>query len=220
MGVDVQTRRRCSYLVLDNSHKSTDQGWLEGNSTESICRHLVQIINRIEGNRIGCVAVGIDSPRLPLKSPRGHFWDGGRQRWRSRRSGEQGYGRHCEVVLKALNIANPQWTSARENCPDWMILGFALFSCLGDRKTVFEVFPTASYNLLKHRKSPEICINFSNFAFGPKDMIDACVSAATVMEYVQGSGCEVGGGDGLGSIILPTPLPIDDNHPVLHWPPE
>jgi hypothetical protein len=76
MGVDVQIRKRCSFFVLDNNNKSIEQGWLEGNSTESICSN-------------------------------------------------------------------------------------------------------ASYNLLNNRISPEISLNFNNFASGPKDMIDACVSATT-----------------------------------------
>jgi len=220
MGVDVQTRRRCSYFVLNNNRRSIHQGWLEGNSIGSICSNLVEVISIMESNGNGCVAVGIDSPRLPLESLRIHYWDGRKQRWRQRREGEQGFGRHCEVVIRALSLANPQFTRLRENCEDWMLLGFALFSCLENREGVFEVFPSASYNCLNNRISPEVSINFNNFASGPKDMIDACVSAATVMEFVQGRGCKVGGGDGLGSIILPTPLPIDNNHPVLRWPSE
>ncbi|MFZ5451779.1 MAG: hypothetical protein ACOZF2_07920 [Thermodesulfobacteriota bacterium] len=220
MGVDVQTRKRCAYLVLDTGRKSIDQGWLEGDSTKSICRDLVRVITKIEKKDNGLVAVGIDSPRHPLGSPRNHFGDRGRQTWRQRVSSEKGYGRHCEVVLKVLDLANPQWTAIRENCPAWMLLGFALFSCLENRQGSFEVFPAASYCLLNSRTSPEVSSNFSEFAYGPKDMIDACVSAVTVMEFIQGRGCGIGGGDGIGSIILPTPLPVEGDHPVLRWPPE
>ncbi|MDF7801722.1 hypothetical protein P4C99_19750 [Pontiellaceae bacterium B1224] len=48
-------------------------------------------------------------------------------------------------------------------------------------------------------------------------MLDAWMAAATVREFVEDRGMEVGGGDGLGSIILPRKLerPIG---PVLHWP--
>ena len=152
---------------------------MDGNYTESICSNLIQVINSIEGNKMGNVALRIDSPRRPLEHRRVHYWDGGNQRWRQRRDGEQGFGRHCEVVIRALNLANPQFTRLREKCEDWMLLGFALFSCLENREGVFEVFPSASYNLLNNRISPEISLNFNNFASGPKDMIDACVSATT-----------------------------------------
>lgn len=62
-----------------------------------------------------------------------------------------------------------------------------------------------------------ITVRLGNFAPGVKDMLDAYVAAATLREFLQGRGCEVGGGDGLGSIDLPRPLgtPIPD---VLQWP--
>mgnify|MGYP005849327221 CR=1 FL=1 len=43
---------------------------------------------------------------------------------------------------------------------------------------------------------------------GVKDMLDASVAAITVFEFVKGHGCEVGGGDGLGTILLPRKLII------------
>jgi hypothetical protein len=49
-------------------------------------------------------------------------------------------------------------------------------------------------------------------------MLDAWVAAATVMEFVEGRGTEVGGGDGLGTIILPRPLPEPVIDEVLVWP--
>ena len=38
-------------------------------------------------------------------------------------------------------------------------------------------------------------------------MLDARVAAVTVQEFIAGRGSEAGGGDGLGTIILPRPLP-------------
>jgi hypothetical protein len=122
------------------------------------------------------------------------------------------------VVLKALNIANPQWTPLTEDAPDWMQLGFRLFSALSDHENIFEVFPSASYSLLRERNQPRVSISFANFVEGPKDMLDACISALTVHEFINGRGSEVGGGDGLGTIILPTEPPVSFSHPVLHWP--
>jgi hypothetical protein len=47
----------------------------------------------------------------------------------------------------------------------------------------------------------ELCLN--EFNSGVKDMLDASVAALTVFEFVNGQGCEVGGDDGLGTIVLP-----------------
>ena len=211
MGIDVQTSRKCAYSVLNRKGICFSSGWLEGESNIEICKNLIKIIDEIS-----LIAIGIDAPRIPLSAPREFFWS--RNHWRPRKERERGFGRHCEVILKSLNIANPQFTPIRGKCPSWMELGFALFSCLGDREGVFEVFPTASYSILEGRNNPKVTIDFANFSSGPKDMIDACVSAITVLEYLEDRGCEVGGGDGLGSIILPGPIPIENAHPVLNWP--
>ena len=49
-------------------------------------------------------------------------------------------------------------------------------------------------------------------------MLDAFVAAATVREFVEGRGTEVGGRDGMGTIILPRPLPEPVIMEVLLWP--
>lgn len=218
MGIDVQTRRKCSYMVLNSKNICVFSGWLEGDPKNAFCENLIQIIKDIENNGSGTIAIGIDSPRVPLAAPRQYFWNGIRNNWRNRRESDRGYGRHCEIILKSLNIANPQWTPTEGNCPNWMQIGFDLFSCLENSEGVFEVFPAASYSILKGQSNPNVTIDFANFGPGPKDMIDACVAAITVHEYLEGHGCEVGGGDGLGSIILPGPLPTENTHPVLQWP--
>jgi predicted nuclease with RNAse H fold len=99
-----------------------------------------------------------------------------------------------------------------------MKLGFYLFSELKDIVQVHEVFPTASYALLQNVKDVRIIADFSACKPGPKDMLDAWVAAATVWEFADGRGCEVGGGDGMGSIILPRPLPEPVVEEVLTWP--
>ena len=63
-----------------------------------------------------------------------------------------------------------------------------------------------------------INVDFSACSPGPKDMLDAWLAAATVKEFVKGRGTEVGGGDGLGTIILPRPLPEPVIREVLSWP--
>jgi predicted nuclease with RNAse H fold len=98
-----------------------------------------------------------------------------------------------------------------------MQLGFKLFSAIEERAPVYEVFPSASYTLVKDDLPLRIGVRLNDFAPGPKDMLDAYVAAATVREFAQGRGCAVGGGDGLGEIILPRPLPKPIEG-VLRWP--
>jgi predicted nuclease with RNAse H fold len=83
---------------------------------------------------------------------------------------------------------------------------------------VYEVFPSASYNLLNRAGGVRVSIDFVNFARGPKDMLDACVAAMTVREFVEGRGFEIGGGDRLGSIVLPRRPEIGSKSRVLEWP--
>jgi predicted nuclease with RNAse H fold len=90
-----------------------------------------------------------------------------------------------------------------------MQTGFSLFQALqasASPQHVFEVFPTASYRQLRDQPEPRLTIDLSAFWAGPKDMLDACVAALTVREFHQGRGCQVGGGDGLGTIVLPRPI--------------
>ena len=87
----------------------------------------------------------------------------------------------------------------------WMKLGFEIFSALKDFPFVYEVFPSASYKMLeKEGVKYELCLN--NFVDGAKDMLDASVAAITAYEFINKRGCEVGGKDGLGSIVLPRHL--------------
>jgi predicted nuclease with RNAse H fold len=99
-----------------------------------------------------------------------------------------------------------------------MLLGFKLFSTLDDYATAYEVFPTASYTSLYGNSDVRINADFSECKPGPKDMLDAMVAAVTVREFVAGNSVEVGGGDDLGTIILPRPLPDRVIKEVLEWP--
>ena len=216
LGIDVQTLRGCPYVVLDQSGEPVDSNWLDG-SIRDVVRGLAGVVDRYRKTECSWLGVGIDAPREPLPSPRHWYWDGPRARWRPRRSSDTGNGRHCEVVIAAHRLANPQWTPHRTPYPDWMRLGFDLFAAVARRAQVFEVFPSASYSMLEDDSPVQIGVRLNSFAPGPKDMLDAYVAAATVREFAQGRGCDVGGGDGLGKIILPRPLltPITE---VLRWP--
>lgn len=216
IGLDVQVKRGCPYYILDRDLDYVTSGWLKGEDPEQISMNFRQLVDKWSSRSPGGVSVGIDAPRLALPSPRKYYWRMGE--WVSKTANDRGYGRHCEVVIKALNIANPQWTPLAGEAPAWMELGFALFRSLGGSWSVYEVFPTASYRLLAGLDSPTIPLSFKKFSPGPKDMLDAAVAAFTLAELVAGRGCEVGGGDGFGTIALPTDLPVPSSHPVLTWP--
>jgi hypothetical protein len=210
LGVDVQCARGCPYVALDTDLNPYVSGWLK--SPEAI-RDVVDEI-RIA---LGPVAVGIDSPRCALRAPRSHYWDG--RKWRLRRLSEVGYGRHCEVVIAALRLANPQWTPVESKCPEWMRHGFRLFAALSGWPEVYEVFPTASYRqCAEDNNGSMFSISLRGFARGVKDMLDAYVAAFTVHEYLAGRGTAVGGGDGMGAIILPRKIILTAPSQLLEWP--
>jgi len=218
MGIDVQIKKGCSYFIVDKNKDLVHSGWAIGNKPIETANQLRSVALETSGGNFSNFAIGIDSPRVPLKNPREFYWNGKKKKWRKRKPREKGYGRHCEVVIKSLGIANPQWTGLVENCPEWMQLGFEIYKAMKTFDSVFEVFPSASYNMLKNHQDLKVEISFANFYQGPKDMIDACVSAMTVYEFVHGRGAEVGGGDGLGTIILPRPFPGDPSPELLKWP--
>lgn len=99
-----------------------------------------------------------------------------------------------------------------------MTVGFQLFSALEGVATVYEVFATASYALLQGNSDVRLNVDFSACKPGSKDMLDAWIAAATVREFVEGRETEVGGGDGLETIILPRPLPAPVIAEVMDWP--
>lgn len=210
LGIDIQTKRNCSYAVINDNNVLIDSGWFNDPETDSL--DLIQ-----KGSGSVKFYVGIDAPRMPLRSKREWYWNGGKKRW-AKRGTQKGNGRHCEVVIKAHNIANPQWTPIETEAPDWMKLGFSLFSVLEKHATVYEVFPSASYTLLQGNMDVRLDVDFSGCKPGPKDMLDAWVAAVTVREFVEGRGAQIGGGDGMGTIIIPRPIPDPAIDEVLKWP--
>lgn len=158
----------------------------------------------------------IDAPRMPLPAPRAWYWRNNRG-WYRGADKEKGKGRHCEVVIKASNLANPQWTPLAGDAPEWMQHGFKAFESLQDRARALEVFPSASYRMLNECNEVQVGMPLKGFLPGPKNMLDAVVAAVTGMEFLAGRGQEVGGGDGLGTIVLPRPL-ASNSADVLHWP--
>jgi hypothetical protein len=217
IGIDVQCRRGLAYCVLNATAEMTLSGWIAGTSIEEQARSVHALASSLSPDK-DAVAIGIDAPRMPLSSSRAHYWNRATNSWRLRVEGEKGHGRHCEVVVRALGFANPQWTPLYNESPTWMKLGYALYATLKGLRHVYEVFPSASYAALNGATTPKITFDFANFRQGPKDRLDACVAALTVYEFINDRGWEAGGGDGLGSIVLPGRAPEGGSSVLLEWP--
>ncbi|BDQ03593.1 hypothetical protein [Ignavibacterium sp.] len=195
-GIDVQIKRGCCYYIIDENKNYFESGWV----TENIPQSLKEIFLKVSSNNPYKIAIGIDSPRMPIDKLRKRSFERKTNSWKNNDEGK--IGRECEVIIKSYNIANPQWTRTLQNSPDWMKLGFSIYDTLTGFHFVYEVFPSASYRMLeKENIKYELCLN--NFIGGVKDMLDASVGAITVYEFINGRGCEVGGEDGLGTIVLP-----------------
>ena len=161
VGIDVQVQRGCSFAVLDANGALIDSGWskkISIDSTDSTNRAIGTLVDVVKDHSRGAietVAAGIDAPREPLQKPRKWFWKGKTLTWRQQRSSEAGFGRHCEIIIKAHNIANPQWTPMLSKAPAWMQFGFRLFQALESYPQVHEIFDNDDrirrVRLYKHR---------------------------------------------------------------------
>lgn len=195
-GIDVQIKRGCCYYIIDENKMCVTSGWIKENVPQSLKDIFLQT-SRDDPKQI---AIGIDAPRMPIIKLRKRSYDKKTNSWSD--SSEAKLGRECEVIIKSYNIANPQWTRTLKDSPEWMQLGFSIFESLKKLSFVYEVFPSASYKMLENKSVKyELCLN--NFVGGAKDMLDASVAALTVFEFINGRGCEVGGEDNLGTIVLP-----------------
>ena len=208
IGVDVQSARGCPFAVLNADARMIRNGWLQD------AAGLRQLVTLLAAE--GAVVVGIDAPRMPVTAPR--QWASERGRW-VRKSVER--GRHCEVVVRSLGLANPQWTPLAKDAEPWMQLGFAMFRSLAGlpHVVVHEVFPSASYRMFEVGQAPSVTLSLTSFEPGPKDMLDAIVAAVTIREFTEGRGSEIGGGDGMGTMILPRPLTtVQAQNFSMRWP--
>jgi hypothetical protein len=207
IGIDVQAARGCPFAVLDASSRVVDSGWV---ATGDIGKSAQELSARYPD-----AVFAIDAPRMALPTPRAWYWRN--KKWGQATGDEVGNGRHCEVVIAAHRLANPQWTPLAIAAPKWMQHGFAIFEALIGRAQTLEVFPTASYRILNEVKELRVDMPLAGFMPGPKDMLDSVIAAVTGHEFLAGRGQEVGGGDGLGTIVLPRPIiePITD---VMRWP--
>lgn len=197
VGVDVQIRRGCCFYAMSSAGKYLHSGWIR--SGDHCASTLLTTLAQL-GGKGSRRYIGIDAPRMPLPSHRKWSWRAAQSQWSSSREGLA--GRHCEVVVMAHKLASPQWTPLERDAPKWMQLGFTLYAELSDSGSLFEIFPSAAYRQLEHDARASFPISLRHFVRGPKDMLDAAVGAFVMREFVEGRGCEVGGGDGLGTISL------------------
>jgi len=213
IGVDISEDRGCALAAIDESGRAIASDW-------SDCKvdDVVRAVRRLAFGR-GDLTIGVDAPRMPSEKSRAWYWDRKTLGWQPSLPGDRGWGRHCEVVISVMKLANPQWTPLVEAAPPWMRFGFSLYRALQALGDVLEVFPSASYRQLAELDGPRVNLSFRAFARGPKDMLDAYVGAVTALEYKKGNGSEVGGGDGLGSIVLPRPV-VAAPAALLVWPAE
>jgi predicted nuclease with RNAse H fold len=211
IGIDIAEERGCALAAIDEAGRSCGSHWSRCDASE-----IARAVQRLAG-RGADLTIGIDAPRTSSKAARHWYWERKRSAWRPRRPAEPGWGRHCEVVVAAMRLANPQWTPPTDAAPGWMQFGFSVFEALSALGDVLEVFPSASYTQLVGSDEPRLELSFRGFAQGPKDMLDAYLSAITALEYRKGNGVSVGGGDGLGEIVLPRPL-VEAPAELLTWP--
>lgn len=148
------------------------------------------------------VVVAIDAPR--------HYLNLSRQ-WRLNNAGawaatNRPCGRHCEIIVRRLRLANPQWTPHANYPIPWISLGqqvFGAFQAAGF--TAIECFPTASYTRLGQMENHFLNIPGKMFAHSllAHDILDACVAALTADMFMLSDATELGGGDGYGTIVVP-----------------
>jgi predicted nuclease with RNAse H fold len=213
LGIDVQVSRGLAYALIDVRHKHLASGWLDPSVRSTGVVQLARRLSEAHGARI---VVGIDAPRRPLPARR--TWKFARSSWIPLGARAKGHGRHCELVVSSLRLANPQWTPPLADAPPWMQLGFRVFRELARAGLeTHEVFPSASYHQLRG-EDLRFEVSARDLHRRPKDVLDAYVAAVTVAEFSAGRGCEVGGGDGLGTIVLPRPVTYDACRGIDCWP--
>jgi len=197
---------------MDDELQIVHTSWLDLKAKNIECE-LRDFVSSLQDLAKQTFYFGIDAPRKLLPTSREMKWSSKKGCWHRMSKNSKGYGRHCKVVIKALDLANPQWTHFEYDDPKpWMDIGVQVFKALesihAERNNTYihEVFPTASFRALKmaEKKTPSVNVSFENFAPDQKDMIDAVISAVTMCELANNRGAEVGNGD--GSIVLPCSL--------------
>lgn len=175
-------------------------------TAENLCDRISAIRRDAEEQ----VLVSIDAPRCYLTSPRKWRLHERGGRWVSNPN-EKGYGRHSDVLIRFLELANPIWTPVASDPQPWITFGQEVFAmCAAAGFTAIECFPSASYRCLGQMSGHTLAIPGEMFRTVQRDyykfiphIFDACVAAYTAELYRSGSATELGGGDGYGAIVVP-----------------
>jgi hypothetical protein len=216
VGIDVSGERSLVFCALTAAGQLL---WAE------TCRpgELHEAFERLSSRSSGVVqAVGIDGPRMFPRRPRRWAWRRGR--WTP--SAKPLAGRHCEVAVRAIGLADPDWTPIRRDAPAWMLHCPHVYrDCakIVGAEHVHEVNPKASRRqlaflaLLKvpHRsmiRPPR------GFPSARRDALDAMIAAWTVALHETGCGSAIGGGDDAGSIVIPGDPPPQTPPGLLSYP--
>jgi hypothetical protein len=103
VGIDISHTRGSAWAALGGDRARIGSGWVD--PSDSIARTAEQLATAFERLApLKACTVAIDAPRGPIQTRR-------KVRWISRhgwvRSEAPLLGRHAEVVIRALNLANP-----------------------------------------------------------------------------------------------------------------
>jgi len=190
IGIDTASfKRQQTIVVLDENFRVSVR--LENPSEKDHIKDLAQdIYNEYGEDSI----IAIDAPRHFSKGPKN--------------------GRECERKLRRRYFpeVNPQWAPTAENFEkkalpwhEWLKVGFYFFEAFGNNKSnVIEVFPAASYVLLK---KSDISIQLPVCRIDKRyreDILDATIAAITGYYYNKGNEHhESVGNDEEGQIVIP-----------------
>ena len=81
MGIDVQISKGCSYVIVDEKSEIVNSGWAKEGTFLKTAHQLRSVAFETADDRKNNVAMGIDSPRNPLKIKRKFYWNRKNLKW-------------------------------------------------------------------------------------------------------------------------------------------
>ena len=189
---------RTAFAILDGAGNFLDAGFFEGSLPTELTR-------QIEAGLASGLAVvfGVDAARHALTRLRYWNWEPTAEHWvRLLRGADT--GRHAEIILRAHGFRGTRWSVTA--APIYQ----ALQALPGT--VIYEVCAEAAFQAMDPGSPPP-----EPSAAAGASLEHATLAATTSREFFAGRGQEIGGGDGLGTIILPRPLRRRVEG-VLEWP--
>lgn len=181
---------RTAFMVLDGAGNFLDAGFFEG------CLP-TELVRQIEAGLAAGLAVlaGVDAARHALPRLRYWEWEPTAERWVRLLRGTSA-GRHAEIILRAHGFRETRWTDRTAGAASMFQALHALPGTV-----IYETCAEASFQALDPGSPLP-----SQSAPAEGSLEHATLAATTSREFFAGRGQEIGGGDGLGTIILPRPL--------------